>query len=93
MPQDAQASTPADLGPDDVLARIQSDHAWARSTTTQVGAQPATVYAAKYAEDVGYLLKLLGVAEPAPAAPPPPVDSLERALVDDAKVPRSTKQR
>ena len=73
--------------PDEIAARlaaVKADLGYYRSTLAamQVGAQPPTVYADKYAADVGFLLGLLEPA--ADPAPEPPRSELETALDHDA---------
>lgn len=93
MPQDDQSSQPGDPGAR--VAAIRADLAYFKEACrlSQLGHQPPTVYAAKYAEDVEFLLSLMGpVTEPVPATPPPP-DSTEGALAMDEAVRVERKKR
>lgn len=76
MSQDEQA---------DKLKTIKADLAYFKKACSQqgVGSQPPTIYAAKYAEDIEFLLnKIEPPGEPV-ALPPPPPSPLEEALVHD----------
>ena len=83
MPQDDQPSKPSES--EARLAAIKADLKYYKDAcrASAVGAQPPTVYAAKYAEDVEFLLDLFLSPQAAPEEPQP-MGELEKALAHDA---------
>lgn len=95
MPQDDQSSN-NDTAPYDYAGRIKSIRSevdyYKAACVAAAGhfttAQPPTIYAAKYVEDMEFLLGMLKTSstvylEPIEDAPPPPKTELEKALEHD----------
>lgn len=81
MPQDDQSSPATDAR----VAAIKADLKYFKDAAAKavIGGHPPTVYGAKYAEDVEFLLKLAGLEDKAEPPPAPQPDSVEGALAHD----------
>lgn len=91
MPNDEQTPPPAD-DLQQRIDRILADLAYFKGAVTSqgVGHQPPTLYAAKYVDDVEFLLGLSGLTK---VAPPPVPSELETALAHDDAVRVERKKR